>query len=459
MNKKQFILFAVILFTLPFSNFALALEANYPAIPGLPIIVANSTIPELIQYFFGIGILFSGAIALISLAFAGIQLIIKANPEGVSSAKDRIKGSILGIVLIMVSFLIMKSINPVLVEPTITPLTSGPGIFLVKGDKETVATMASNVSGIPQEFQGGDIEYRCPNPTTDPDLLIWLYDNKNLDSSGFVDTIEVKCQNSHSLLSIPPDGSYKMAYETPGIYIYKNTSCTGYRSDVITTSGEIPEEFKKRPATDPSASPESRCVEFINDLANKIYYGAILHSVIDESKGGTCQAPLIYTPLKPKGIVQVSIDTFSSITVVNINDNPKTSGDGIMFYSSSYGWDTGAKTGVAGVIFKEDKYFVGARPENIKFQDFQESMTPEEIAVSQNFSMPRGQGSMRLNGNFLVAIYSTGPAPSTTSPATNIPQNGYCQVFKNNVVEFKGTEFKSKDGGHKIEYVYMIATK
>lgn len=450
--KKQnlkILIFIVSLFIFP--NFTYALEATYPVFLGLPIITANSTIPELIRYFFGIGIYFSGAIALLSLAIAGVQIIIgQANPEGVSNAKDRIKGSLLGIVLLMVSFIIIKSINPVLLTPSITPLTNGPGVFFVKGNNRTTAITASNASDIPPEFVDGDFEYRCPNPTTDPSLLIWIYKNKNLDPSGGADTFEVECEDT---FPIPLNGSYKLAIRTPGIYIYKNAGCTGYRSDVITTSQEIPEEFKKRPPIPPNTIFEERCIQIINNPTNKTYYGAILHSEINESGGGECQTPIIYDSsysLVARLVKQVSIDKLSSITIFNINDNPKTSGDGIVFYSHPYGWDTGAKTGSVLIRSPFDtKYYFAMKPENIIFT--KSNLPTEEEKISKNFD--KKQGSIKIQGNYIVALYSGTPSTTSSTP----DPDGYCQVFRNNVVDLNGTEFLGK--GNKIQMVYLIATK
>jgi hypothetical protein len=445
MNKKQkhFIFFMLTFIILASANFAFALEINYPNFIGAKPITANSELPDLIRYFFAVGIAFSGAIALISLAIAGVQLIIgQANPEGVSNAKDRIKGSLLGLALLMVSFLIIQSINPVLIEPTISPLSSAPGIFFVNNNKQSTCPQSvSDASLVPSDFIGGDIEYRCANPS-EPNLLIWEYAEKNFKMPIF--THELLCNKKKSI----PKGSFKIAFKTPGAYFYETTECIGYRSNVVLTSGQIPEEFKK-------GNPEHltpRCIEFVNDPTNKTYYGAILHEKIDESQGGMCQAPLVNsTDAISKDII--TINNVSSITIFTINTNQISSGDGIEFYSGQYGWDVGNKPG----IYKEfattfvGKNYLFLEPKEIIFDFFGSSWSLQEQQAGRDFSKPAGQGSIRILGNYLVALYNNPLLPS------GYAQDGYCQVFKKSIVDMKGTEYIG--AGNILKMIYLIPTK
>jgi len=448
--QKNFLLI-IIIFSLGFYQYALALETKFPVIPipEIPTITSDSKLPDLIRYFFGLGIAFSGVIALISLAIAGIQLVIgQANPEGVSSAKDRIRGSLLGIVLLMTSYLILQTVNPVLIQPEVTELASGPGIFLVKGDKQASANSSyASISSIPAELAGGQIEYRCANPSKDLPLLIWYYSKENFDASFGANTIEIDCNNNK--FPIPSAGSLKMSYKTPGIYIYNTSACQGYRSNPIAISGEIPEEFKKRETGD------FRCVEIINDPANNTYFGTIIHERLDYVGGGNCQKPIVsptpsqQNPNPASNLKQeISIEKASSITIFRINTNPATSGDGIDFYSGSYGWDTkGSDSGhyeLPMTTISQTK-FVFIPPNQMTFNYNGTSVGIEEQNNNKTFADK--QGSMRIKGSYLVSLYSSG-----------LMQDGYCQVFTKNVVDFKGTEYIGR-GQTSIGMVYAIATK
>ena len=391
-------------------------------------------IGQLVQYFFGIGIIFSGAIALISLAVAGVQLIIgQANPEGVSQAKDRIRGSLLGVVLLMVSFIILKSINPVLLKTEVTPLTTGPGVFYVSADNKVETTCPPSESDTSSltTFAGGNIVYRCATPT-EPNLLIWVYDKPNFDpSSTNKFTYEKKCGEN---FPIPASGSFKIGFKTPGVYFYIDGNCIndGYRSSVVLTSGQLPEEFKNIKGS----------VEFVNDVTYKNYYGVILHERINESGGGNCQYPM-FSSILATDCKEITLNS-ASATVFTQNDQPIKSGDGIDFYSGAYGWDT--KGSRAGIYELKNIFITGPKkydPATMIFNYIGSGVDLNEQIAKPNFK--KSPGSIRIKGNYLVALYSS-------------LSSGYCQVFKTNAVDLKGTEYVGP-GNISIEAVHVIPTK
>lgn len=439
--KKMLFLYFIVLF-LAFARSIFALESKYPNIPGLPVITDNSGLPEFIQYFFGIGIAFAGVTALVSLAIAGVQIIIgQANPEGVSNARDRIKGSLLGLLLLMVSYLIIQTVNPRLTTPEIAKLSDNPGIFYINsGNKqETTAPSAeSDTSAIPEGFE--NIQYRCANPATDPILLVWTYPEKNFKNYEYAQTHELKCGD---LLPVNSGKSFKMAFKNPGVYFYIGADCpnNGYRSDAVLTSGELPEEFKNGVATS---------VEFVNDTTNNNYYGIIFHSNNDQSRGGNCQAPLI-SAKQTRDCKPININLKSaSESLFYWNPEPVKSGSGLTFYSSAYGWDTkGAKAG----FFKLEQsdfapgVFAGPmkilEPSNITFRFDGTGVSTEEQIANPDFKT--SPGSIQINGNYLVALYSNAG-------------DGYCQIFNKDIVDMEGTEYIGP-GNNQLEKVYIIPIK
>src|SRR3989344_1745751 len=123
--KKFLVFFAFVFLFLTISHTALALEVTYPTIPGFPTITDNSKLPELISYFFGVIMISAGVLGVFSVTIAGIQVLFSAgNPGAISEARERIFGSILGIVLLMFSFILLQTINPQLINPQLTLLTS-----------------------------------------------------------------------------------------------------------------------------------------------------------------------------------------------------------------------------------------------------------------------------------------------------------------------------------------------
>src|SRR3989344_8782609 len=124
--KKYLFLFALIFLFLTVSHAVFALENTYPAIPfgGGPL-TNDSTLPDIIKYFFGLSIALAGIIGVLSIVIAGITMLISAgNPGAVGAARERIFGSILGIILLMFSVTLLSTINPALIGPNQPALVS-----------------------------------------------------------------------------------------------------------------------------------------------------------------------------------------------------------------------------------------------------------------------------------------------------------------------------------------------
>lgn len=124
MPKNRYLLFPVFIVLLFFrqASFVFALESKYPDILGHSI-ENNSSLSEYVLYFFVLGISLAGILALISFVIGAVSLIISGdNAERASSAKDRMKGSLSGLALILVSFIIIQTINPSLKNLNLTPL-------------------------------------------------------------------------------------------------------------------------------------------------------------------------------------------------------------------------------------------------------------------------------------------------------------------------------------------------
>jgi hypothetical protein len=124
MAKNKFLLFLIFFSAFLFSgaNFVSAMEADL----GLG---NNPDLPKYITFIFSWAISIAGTIALISFAIGAVGLIISGDStELAGNSKDRMKNAILGLILIMAAYLIMNTINPALVNPTLTPLPPGPTI-------------------------------------------------------------------------------------------------------------------------------------------------------------------------------------------------------------------------------------------------------------------------------------------------------------------------------------------
>jgi len=93
---------------------------NYPDITGAfkpgeaP---PNTELPNLIKYIYMFSLAVVGFVALLSIIIGAAQYVMSAgNPSKASDAKDRIYSAILGIIILLASVLILRTINPDLVN-------------------------------------------------------------------------------------------------------------------------------------------------------------------------------------------------------------------------------------------------------------------------------------------------------------------------------------------------------
>ena len=150
MKTKNFI-FIILLIFIVFalsSQTALAqdrgrpLEVRYPNVPSADLIPQETTtpIPEYVQYIYYFLLGLSGIIALGVLIYAGFQYFTSAgNPEKINEAKSRIAAALLGLLILIGSYVILYNINPNLVSfnlPRLRPIIPGlpSGVILCKRD-------------------------------------------------------------------------------------------------------------------------------------------------------------------------------------------------------------------------------------------------------------------------------------------------------------------------------------
>ena len=126
--KKTKILFLIgvisLLFFAPGALAQYQLETGLPGVPGgqLP---AGSEFPSYIRYLFIFGLGLTTITALGAMMFGGIQYILAAgNAAKTEEAKAWIQQALFGLGLLLVSYLLLRTINPDLVNlrnPNLTP--------------------------------------------------------------------------------------------------------------------------------------------------------------------------------------------------------------------------------------------------------------------------------------------------------------------------------------------------
>ena len=133
--KSKFI-FVLILFLFCFSLFSFftlaaerELETEYPEIGGEEKLTEETTLPEYVKYIFKLSFIIAGVIALAVLIYGGFRYLTSAgSPVVQNEAKNWLFGGILGLVLLLSSYLILVTINPELTILELQELGEGPSV-------------------------------------------------------------------------------------------------------------------------------------------------------------------------------------------------------------------------------------------------------------------------------------------------------------------------------------------
>jgi len=262
-NRKK--IFFLIIFTafllLSFAIFTFAgeLEVKYPDVPN---VVAPRTtkafLPSYVHYIFNLAIIISGLVAFASLVYGGFRYLTSAgSPVAISDAKAQITAGLLGLVLLLGSYLLLTTINPQLVILKVGKEEYCKGVILFKDIPRTDGSCPLEVDPdkcAPTEGQEGEHYefYRTSSSTLRDfrgehdeidvksiyffngaeDLEVNLYTGESYQPYDtaliFKDHSAGDCRpvdiNAHSI---------SLNWKTPGVYLCNKeltpgaTSCTG----------------------------------------------------------------------------------------------------------------------------------------------------------------------------------------------------------------------------------------
>lgn len=286
--KYYLLLFALLFLFL--SQATLALEVNYPNIPGAPVITADTTLSEYVQYFFIFLILSAGAIGIIAIVVSGFQILMSfGSPAARGAANERIRNTLLGIILLMSSFIIIRTINPEFINPRTTFAGLQPGVYLrnphTKDDNHpdsfAYRGALDSLADTSKEPSGTELYYYCGATTNKPDLLVWTYNQPGFVFDNNEATQRVKCNTPLKITS--PILSFRRNYEDAGVYFYETDDCTGYSSNVQKSSGPIFYDKKSK----------IKSMKIISGLSKDERYGVILGKAGTDITDGECSEPRI----------------------------------------------------------------------------------------------------------------------------------------------------------------------
>jgi len=117
--KKISIIIISFLLLLGFWQIAQGTELllDYPNIPNAQKPGETTNLPEIIKYIYLFALGAAGVVALLAILIGAIMYIFSAgNPSKASDAKDRILSALLGIIILLISVLLLRIINPDLIN-------------------------------------------------------------------------------------------------------------------------------------------------------------------------------------------------------------------------------------------------------------------------------------------------------------------------------------------------------
>lgn len=135
-QKRMFYIFLLVLLLLVSKEVIFAqkeLELKYPSVPGAETPLTTKTaFPVYVKYIFNFSIMAAGLIVFVSLVYGGFRYLTSAgSPSAITDAKDQIFSGILGLIILLSSYLILNTVNPQLLvfrfgEKEIKPIASKP---------------------------------------------------------------------------------------------------------------------------------------------------------------------------------------------------------------------------------------------------------------------------------------------------------------------------------------------
>lgn len=266
-SKKQKILItAISLVAFSFLSFAYAMETDLPQIGGTKP-DETTKLPDYINYLFNFAIAIAGIVALGVIVWSGIKILMSPDqPETKKDARSKITGALLGIIILLASYLILTTINPQLAfigfDKDLKPVS---GIYLIKGEEREY--VASDVSRI--AIDGATtLEFLS---TKDELISVFVYSEE--DFKGTETEIKNPKENQDMVTqsSVGSPKSVILLWNRPGIYLYPETNYRGRPRYFNTGVSSL---------ADYAFDKKTKSIRFVNALY-ETQYGAIFFTRSD----------------------------------------------------------------------------------------------------------------------------------------------------------------------------------
>ena len=285
------------------------LEVEYPEVEGEKI-STSTTVSEYIVYIFKLSLIIAAIAAFAVFTYGGIRYLLSLNnPEAMKDARIWISSGVIGLLIILASYLILTTINPEIVSPEIKPIEPLTGIYLINGDEKKYISQSTN--GI--SFEATSLEFIS---TEDELYSVFICSKEEFDGEN---SEEKKNGGSGSISSASNVKSIYFLWNRPGVYLYAKEN-----------SGTPPPPRSFQSSSDDLGDFDNRTKSIrIEDVKDQFSYLAILFSDIDfEGEDG------IGAAIKDSDNLNYVKDNISSIDVsgvIPINEAPADGGE-VIFY-------------------------------------------------------------------------------------------------------------------------------
>ncbi len=269
LQKKMRLIFTILValvliafvFSLVGSVFAQQIELEYPQIPGgasPPNEVRG--LPNFIKYMFNFGIAIAGLVAFISFVYGGVMYVASAgNPGKLTDALGQIRASLLGLGLLLGSWLLLTTINPQLVILELSKkgaeqqgiilfaksnpncdtegLKEGTEFLRVKNSRSDLTADFPQVGAIKFLNSSGEI-----NVTIYPQKDYKPPGDPTFRSADLPLIVANTCAPDSTIKNGPVKiGSVQIVWKTAGVYLFSEKNCGGnahlYVGDTATLGG------------------------------------------------------------------------------------------------------------------------------------------------------------------------------------------------------------------------------
>lgn len=313
MKLNKFKLFSVLIFI--FFSFSLfghsiladerGLEIQYPKI-GEEEITTSTTISGYIKYIFKLSLIIAAVAVFVVLIYGGFRYLTSAgNPLAMDDAKKWIFGGIIGLALLLCSWLILNLIDPALLKPDIKPLEPSSGIYLVPEEGEKKHFYSSGAINIPEYFKAKQIEFISSKPQKkfsddlDKPELISIFYYSDINRGGDVRKVENnKTSNGTSPSSPQPlefvPRSLYFLWQKSGVYLYGETNLE---------SPPVPKFYNTSRITLKDFNDKTKSIAFVDgekngEIALDEVYTAVLFE--DTDYRGSCDLKLTFANIDNK---------------------------------------------------------------------------------------------------------------------------------------------------------------